>query len=317
MKKSNLNILSESAKRIGLKTEWLVNTSSQKILLVSDTKKFYLASGKAPGFYPLSKRFNAVMSNNKLIAQNILKRLNYKVIESTKIIISEHKSFAEFWSNLKTKGYKYPVLVKPNKGLWGKGITIAENELELMKTLRQHFKEHSDCMVQPILNEKEYRIMVLNDEVVLMHSKHNPHIVGDGKSTIKELLDQVATWRKNDVYIKWQHKKLKTTQKTILELGQKFDYHLTKIPTAIYYETFKSKKIPKAVERWALKLAKDIDSSVVGIDVFIPGNFTQVKDFVIIELNSNPGLDYLITHCHDPITPYEIFDKVLNNYFSK
>jgi len=316
MKKSDLNILLETAKKIGLTTEWLTKTPTKKILLIADAKKFYLAGGST-GFYPQVKRFNAIMTGNKLITQNILKRLNYNVIQSTKIIIAEHKSFSTCWQKLNTQAYTYPVLIKPNKGSWGKGITIVESESKLKKNLRFHFKNQTDCMVQPILDEKEYRIMVLNDEVVLMHSKHNPHIIGDGRTTINDLLNQLATWCKSTVYIKWQHQKLKTNSQTVLNLGQKFDYNLTKIATATYYETYKSKKIPKAIERWALKLAKDIDAPVVGIDVFIPGNFSQVKDFVIIELNSNPGLAYLITDCKDKVTPYEIFEKVLYNYFSK
>lgn len=317
MKKSNLNILSVAAQKLKLKTELIINTPAQKTLLVSNQKKFYLASGKAPGFYPEAKRFNSHLSNNKFLTQTLLKRLGYKVIVSTKISIAQYKSFADFWKNLQHEQYKFPALIKPNSGMWGRGITIAENANELKKILQRHFREKVDCMVQPILDENEYRVLVINGEVLLMHSKHNPHIVGDGQSTIKELLSKVADWRKNDTYINWQHKKQKTTTQTVLPTGSKFDYHLTKIPTAEYYETFATKKIPAATKKWALKLAKDTNSSVVGIDVFIPGPFGKTKDYVVIELNTNPGLDYLITHCKDTVTPYQIFEKVLRDYFFK
>ena len=310
--KSNIKIYKEAAKNLGLRTEHVQSAPHKKVLLISNEVKFFLASADAPGFYPEVRRWNAHFSGSKLLTQKILKRLGYTVIPSKEVRVADFSSSKALFGALKNKPYKFPVLVKPDKGLMGAGIKILENISELIQYAHVNFKDKKDFMIQPILDQNEYRILVVGNEAMLMHSKHNPSVIGDGVSTIEQLLATVPETKKDSPFITWQHTRQKTKPSTVLEKDTTFEYHLTKKPTRVFYET---NKIPAVTKNWALRLAKDISSSVVGIDVFIPGTFKNTDSYTVIELNTNPGVNYLPTFCNDHITPILIFEKVLRDYF--
>lgn len=310
--KTNIEIYKVAAKNLGLKSELVQSSPTKKVLLISNSKKFFLASAAAPGFYPETSRWNAHFSGSKLLTQKMLKRFGYKVITSKEIRIADFSSSKELCASLEKGRYSFPLLIKPDKGLMGQGIAIIENISQLKKQAIVNFKNESDFMLQPILNQAEYRIFVLNGEVILMHSKCNPYVTGDGKSTISQLLQEIPSGKKDTAFIAWQHSVHNTKSTTVLSKNSKFEYHLTKKPNTDYYETT---DIPQAVKKWALRLAKDVSSPVVGIDVFIKGSVTDTSSYTIIELNNNPGVNYLITFCNDDKTPYRIFEKVLKDYF--
>lgn len=310
--KNNIEILTEAATNLGLQTE-LIQTSVHKTsLLVTGKDRFYLASAGKPGFYPKALRWNTQFSSSKLLTQKILKRLGYNVIVSAEVRVALHPSIRALNAYLESMDITYPVLVKPDHGLRGQGISVANTLPQLKKQALQNFKKEKDFMVQPIVAENEYRILVINGEVMLMHSKQNPSIEGDGVSTIADLLAVIPESKKDPVFISFQHVRHGTKPSTVLKKGEMFEYHLTKKPTATFYET---KNIPAVSKKWALKLAKEIHASVVGIDVFIPAGFSDVSTYTIIELNSNPGIDYLASYCDDPETGVHIFEKVLKDYF--
>lgn len=310
---SNTDICQKAAKNLGLKSERVKTTQGKQLLLLSDKKgKFFFASPAAPGFYPEVRRWNAHFSGSKLLTQKVLKRLGYKVIASHEVRMTDYADTRTLTKNLDKKHLKFPVLTKPDKGLRGKDIAIAENTKQLKKISENYYKKGIDFMVQPILDQDEYRILVVNNDVMLMHSKHFPCVVGNGTSTIRQLLHKIPKEKKDLTFIEWQYKKQKLRPSIVLGEGRKFAYHLTRKPTTTYYKTT---DIPRAVQTWALKLARDIASPVVGIDVFVSGSFNDPKSYTIIELNSNPGFNYLITFCNDDQTPYRIYEKVLKDYF--
>lgn len=309
---SNVAMYEEVAKKLGLATEYVQSTPHRKPLLISNNKKFFLINTGSPGFYPETKRWNAHFTGSKLLTQEILKKFKYNVIKTDEVRVAQFPNHRSLSSFLNENEYTYPCLIKPDRGQDGANIAIAEDSDQLVKISRIHFLKKQDFLIQPIVVQKEYRILVVNNEVVLMHSKHNQSVIGDGKSSIKKLLASVSENKKNTVFIAWQHKKLGTKPSTILKKGERFEYHLTKIPTRVFYET---KNFPPATKKWAIKLAETISSPVVGIDVFIPESFTNTSQYTIIELNSNPAVYYLAKRCGDTMTGYKIIEKVIRDYF--
>lgn len=86
----------------------------------------------------------------------------------------------------------YPVVVKPNDGYGGKGITTnIKNDLQLKSALIE---------VESILNNKtqiiiekhytgyDYRLYVIEDEVIASALRIPANIIGDGKNTIGDLI---------------------------------------------------------------------------------------------------------------------------------
>ena len=311
-RENNIEMYERVAKRIGLDCEYIQTSSKKKSLLITDKETFFIIGTGAPGFYPNVKRFNSFLTNNKILTQRILQKFNYKVISTVSISTENYTSIADLLDVVDKQTQSFPVLVKPNKGQDGKNITICEDVNQLTKVCEFFYEEQQGFLIQPIVSQNEYRILVVDNELVLIHSKRNPDIVSDGTSTIGELLEKVPEGKRSQAIIDWQHKKRMTTVDSILKVGEKFEYHITKIPSADVYYT---DNFPREVELWALKLAKTISSPIVGIDVFIPSDIRDTASYTVIELNSNPAVYYLPWRCNDSETPYRIIEKVLRNYF--
>ncbi|MFT5849354.1 MAG: hypothetical protein ACI9H6_000159 [Patiriisocius sp.] len=305
-------IYTEVAKKLGLTVEVVQGTPTKKSLLISNDQTFCLLSKGYPGFYPTSRRSAGHFTVSKMLTQKVLKKYGYNVIKTREVRLDAFSSAKEIGLYAAGIRQKFPVLTKPDRGYDGIGITISENAAQLSKVAKKYYKDSNDFLIQPLLDQNEYRILVIDNDVVLMHSKHNQSVVGDGKSTIKQLLSEVKESAKDTAYIALQHKVLKTKPSTILEEGAKFKYHLIRLPSAEYYKT---EKFPPALKKWAKKLAQTLSTSVVGIDVFIPGDITDTDSYLIIELNSEPATYYLPKRCNDETTAFTIAEKVLRSYF--
>jgi hypothetical protein len=309
---SNIEIYVNVAKTLGLTTE-RIESGHHSPLLISDGKKFTLINTKSPGFYPEARRWNAAFTASKILTQTILNRLGYKTINTELVKSGSFESLEILNDFISTLEPDFPALVKPNRGYDGKHIDIVENVEQLLTIAHTHFEAKNDFLIQPILTQDEYRILVINDSVELVHSKTNQHIIGDSTSTIEQLLEPLGENKKNLVFIEWQYKKLNLSPTSILNKDQRFDCHLAKIPSPSYYKT---DTFDHNMEQWAITLAKAISSPVVGIDVFISGDLSDTTGYTLIELNSNPALYYLPTRCNDTTTGPRIVEKILRDYFN-
>ena len=308
----NIELYIDAAKKIGLTAE-IMESGNRFPLLVSNKEKFAIINTKSPGFYPNVSRMQATLTGNKILTQTILKRLGYKTIETELVKVNSFKSTEEIIDYTNKSTRVFPVLLKPNFGGDGKNICIVSNTKELREATTHYYKLKKSFLFQPIISQPEYRILVVNNEVQLVHSKANQFIVGNGKSTISELLSEVKNDKKDDVFIEWQHKKHNLSPSCVLEAGKHFEHHLARNPSTDYYCT---KDFDPDMERWALDLAKKLSAPVLGIDVFVPGSLSETDSYTIIELNSNPAIYYLPARCNDNVTGPRIAEKVLRDYFN-
>lgn len=310
---NNVEMYATVSNKLGLNYEYINNSPKKRTLLISNKQKFCIISTGSPGFYPDIKRWNAYLSGNKLLTQKILKELNYNIIDTIAIRMKEFATVHQLVAELNNKTFEFPVLTKPNKGHDGVNIAICENIEQLISTCKSFYENEKDFLIQPYITHNEYRVLVVENELVLIHSKRNQTIIGDGRSTIKILLDAIPESKKSSVVIDWQHKKLNSTMESILLEGEKFEFHITKIPSN---DTYYTENFPNEIKFWAEELARKMSSSVLGIDVFIPKEITDLSSYKIIELNSNPAVYYLPKRCDDRITGYKIVERVLTGYFN-
>jgi hypothetical protein len=309
---SNLDLYVNASVKLGLTVE-KIDSGIRSPLMISNGAKFTLINTKSPGFYPSNMRWTASFTGSKMLSQKILSKIGYKTIKTHFIKKTDFESSSQLREFITAGFFTFPVLVKPNYGSDGENISIVENLEDLVEVACMQFENKRSFLIQPIMSESEYRVLVVNGTVQLIHSKANQYVTGDGVATIAALLESVKPKNKDSVYIKWQYKKMKLDSASILPNGIKFEHHLTKVPSLDYYKT---SDFDPAMEKWALKLAADISSSVVGIDVFVPGSVSDTDAYTIIELNSNPAVYYLPKRCNDIHTGPRIVEKVLRDYFN-
>lgn len=86
----------------------------------------------------------------------------------------------------------YPVVIKPLDGNHGKGATVGIKNIEDAKIAWDKAKEYSRwVIVEKQLIGSDFRALVVNNRLIAVAERVPAHIVGDGKSTIQELIDKV------------------------------------------------------------------------------------------------------------------------------
>ncbi|MGH9820537.1 MAG: cyanophycin synthetase [Pyrinomonadaceae bacterium] len=85
----------------------------------------------------------------------------------------------------------YPVVIKPLDGNHGKGASVGVTDLEQAKIAFERAKLYSRwIIVEKQLVGADFRALVVNNRLIAVAERVPAHVVGDGKSTINELIDK-------------------------------------------------------------------------------------------------------------------------------
>ena len=86
----------------------------------------------------------------------------------------------------------YPIVIKPVNGNHGRGITTNINTIEDALIAFNAAKEVSRyVIVERYITGEDFRILVINNKMVAAAKRSPAHVIGDGKSTIQQLIDKV------------------------------------------------------------------------------------------------------------------------------
>ena len=86
----------------------------------------------------------------------------------------------------------YPIVIKPVNGNHGRGITTNINNIDEALIAFSAAKEISRLViVEKYITGEDFRILVINNQFVAAAKRSPAHVIGDGKSTIQQLIDKV------------------------------------------------------------------------------------------------------------------------------
>lgn len=201
----------------------------------------------------------------------------------------------------------FPIVIKPLDGNHGRGITIDiknQQEAEEAYDLASAASKTRSVIVERYYKGSDHRILVINGKVAAVAERIPAHVVGDGKSTVEELIE-ITNQDPNrgeghaNVLTKI------TLDKTALNVLGRQGYELTSIlpKGAIAYlrATANLSTGGIAVDRtdeihpenvWiAQRVAKLIGLDIAGIDVVTDDIRKPLRevDGVIVEVNAAPG----------------------------
>lgn len=197
----------------------------------------------------------------------------------------------------------FPVIVKPNSGSQGVGVSLVHNKREFYKAVRSVFKRDRIVLVQQPVRGTDYRLVVLDKKVISAYERIPLNVTGDGKSTIGQLLkikqkQFVASSRdtqiKTDdprIAIKLLHQGL--SFRSVPAKGQKV-YLLDNANLSTGGDSVDvTEKVHPAFRKLAVKLTRDMGLRLCGVDLMIEGDINQKPGtFWVLEINSAPGLDH-------------------------
>ncbi|MCW7536572.1 cyanophycin synthetase [Aquabacterium sp. A7-Y] len=85
-----------------------------------------------------------------------------------------------------------PVVVKPRDGNQGKGVTVnIETREHLARAYAAAAEISSDVMVERFIPGHDFRLLVVGDRLVAAARRDPPHVIGDGRRSIAELVEEV------------------------------------------------------------------------------------------------------------------------------
>ena len=85
----------------------------------------------------------------------------------------------------------FPVVIKPLDGNHGKGATVGVKSIEEAHVAWEKAKEYSRwVIVEKQLVGADFRALVVNNRLIAVAKRVPAHVVGDGKQTIQELVDE-------------------------------------------------------------------------------------------------------------------------------
>jgi D-alanine-D-alanine ligase-like ATP-grasp enzyme len=202
--------------------------------------------------------------------------------------------------------FGYPAYIKPLNGSQGSGIHKLVSDEQLPDIINEYeIAKVRAAIVEIAINYPDYRLVVLNDELISAYQRIPLHIVGDGKNTIRRLLrftqnEQILVGRDkavdvNDPRIADFLTRSQLTFDTVLEDGKV--QNLREISNLSAGGTSKdfTNSIDKTWVEIAIRAAKIMNLNFAGVDLACPNIENASEDYAIIEVKAAPGLDHYVT----------------------
>src|SRR5690625_1985907 len=316
--------------RRGLTLKWYQDESNEcelSRLNSSTSGKFYSLTSPDRKHYFFRSRGDQVQNKTVRLCQNkektkeILKNGNVAIPQGEEFNISEEYEILKFAEEI-----GYPLVVKPVSGSMGRGVFInLKNETELTNILK-HYKNnlrYKKVIVEKHHQGKEYRIYVVGNEAVSVINRIPANIIGDGVSTVKELISLKNKQRKKNPYLAAKPIKIdyeinqklanqNLNENSILEKDQKiFLRELSNLSTGgePIDETNQITQEVKQIAVDALKVMPSITHA--GVDVIIdPKND---KKAVVLEINATAEIAFHLFPLNNK--PVDLPAKIIDYYF--
>ncbi|HYV82141.1 MAG TPA: cyanophycin synthetase [Pyrinomonadaceae bacterium] len=197
-----------------------------------------------------------------------------------------------------------PVVVKPVNGRQGYAVSLEVETAQEMKVAFQAAKEFSSAiLIEEMLAGRNYRVVIVGGRMVAASERMLPHVIGDGASTIRDL---IATENRNPLRGDGHEKpltKIKVDSDVTTHL-QHNGMTLDTVPNRGEHVTLSNRsnlstgataqdvtdQVHPSIARMCERAARLIGLDVCGVDLVIPDIATPITSGGVIELNASPGL---------------------------
>lgn len=195
----------------------------------------------------------------------------------------------------------FPVIVKPNNRSLGKNVTKVYTKKEYYRIARYILRTESVYLVQRYYHMNDYRLVVLDNEVISAYQRIPLHVIGDGEHTVPELLFlKQQEYEKhgrdteidfNDVRIRHKLKRQGLLLSSIIPKGQIVQLldnaNLSSGGEAIDLTL----QVSSEWKALAINLTKKMGLRLCGVDILTTEITKKPEIYIILEINGSPGLD--------------------------
>ncbi len=247
------------------------------------------------------------IAQDKDYANFFMKRMGYPTVRGEAFFSDE---WAEAIGSPKKIGlaFRYakkigfPVIVKPNSGSQGNNVSLVHSKNEFFRALRAIFRRDRVALVQQRVLGRDFRIVVLDNEIISAYERVPLSVVGDGHSTILSLLRKkqrafIASSRDtqlklDDPRIRAKLRRQGLSMRSVPRKGERV-FLLDNANLSTGGDAVEVKRMHPQFKKLAIKLTKDMGLRLCGVDLMVEGTLEErPKRFWILEINAAPGLDH-------------------------
>ena len=163
--------------------DWILKLSkNDKIKYIVDTN------------FPLNPESSGKIVSDKYATYEILNDMGIPIVKHAMIFnptiryafVPDEGNYSRIISEFSQYG---TLVVKPNSGCEGRGVTLCKTLKEVEIAIQKLFKTNASVSICPYYDiKKEYRTFYLNGKILLIYGKTKPYVIGDGKSTLEQLI---------------------------------------------------------------------------------------------------------------------------------
>lgn len=203
----------------------------------------------------------------------------------------------------------YPLVLKPNWGSHGDHIVVdIQNEKQLEKAIYHFYTNHSSetpFILESFHPWSEYRLFITKLGGFAVIHREWSYVIGNGQDTINQLIER-ENQKRHEVKITVNTSLCPIVKdKEVDTFLSKSDKDLTYIPSReekVYLRQESNlakggvsinmtKQMPKVFKDIAIKCLSCFPGlAIAGLDLLCPDIYAKNPKYVILEVNSNPGL---------------------------
>jgi cyanophycin synthetase len=245
---------------------------------------------------PLTNNPSGTIAKRKYLTNMVLEEAGIPVPKQAKLKSAEEA--VRFW------GKEGNVVIKPAQALGGHGITILpQTASEVKKAYKLALENNHSAGSSKVLGEKfirggHYRVLVVGDEVIGAVQRIPADVEGDGKSTVRQLINKENIKRRKELL-----KPIPIDEQTFKRLafeGKSLEYvpkEGERVETRFHANLSaggSTRECADEIHEYYMKIAVDavkaIGSKFGGVDLIAEDIKTPEKVCAINEINYNPGL---------------------------
>jgi D-alanine-D-alanine ligase-like ATP-grasp enzyme len=161
--------------------------------VASKTKSVHFGAGRC-SWYPQNNATAATLASDKYFTNRILEGAGIPALGGEYFFLHDrHRAHRgpghereDALAHFKKLGAT--AFVKPLQGSRGDFAQVLHDEAQFVRYLVEVSKHYDSLLIQPIVSGTEYRVFLLDDEVLYSARKYPPFVVGDGRSSLRDLL---------------------------------------------------------------------------------------------------------------------------------
>ncbi|GGF98825.1 bifunctional glutamate--cysteine ligase GshA/glutathione synthetase GshB [Paenibacillus aceti] len=268
---------------------------------------------------------SVLIMENKIVTKKVLKQHSIRVPEGEayndlQAALNDYEQYSEG-----------PIVIKPKSTNFGLGITIFKNQFsreDYRQAFEMAFAYDSTVLLEPFMTGKEYRFLVMGDEVVGVLHRVPANVRGDGSHTIEQLvalknqdplrgkgyktpLERIELGEAEVMFLKNQGKSIHDIPDEEMIVYLRENSNISTGGDSIDF----TDEIPDSYKRIAVRSAQAAGAVICGVDMMIDNIHEEAsaQNYSIIEINFNPAIHI---HCY----PYQgknrrADDKILDLLF--